>query len=175
MIVFETERLIVRHYTEDDKDNFFLINGDEEIMRYIRKPKTREECDQFLDGILAGYTGATEQGRWAAEEKYTGKFVGSFVIIPIPEQPEKIQLGYALLKDHWGKGYATELTKAGLHFAFDQLGLEIIYGVTEVPNVSSQKVLLKSGFKEASTFVENEKALLLFSINKTDWVFTGSK
>ena len=61
MIVFETERLIVRHYTADDKNNFFLINGDEEIMRYIRKPKTIEECDQFLNEILAGYTGAQEQ------------------------------------------------------------------------------------------------------------------
>jgi ribosomal-protein-alanine N-acetyltransferase len=175
MIVFETERLIVRHYTEDDKENFFLINGDEEIMQYIRKPKTREECDQFLDEILAGYTGAMEQGRWAAEEKLTGKFVGSFVIVPIPGQPEKIQLGYALLKDHWGKGYATELTRSGLRFAFDQLGLDVIYGVTEIPNIASQKVLLKSGFKEANTFVENEKKLLLFSITKDDRQIIGSK
>ena len=80
-----------------------------------------------------------------------------------------------MLKDHWGKGYATELTKAGLHFAFDQLDLDVIYGVTEIPNISSQKVLLKSGFKEANAFVENEKALLLFSINKTEWSVTGSK
>lgn len=175
MIVFETERLIVRHYTADDKNNFFLINGDEEIMRYIRNPKTKEECDQFLDEILAGYNSDRGFGRWAAEDKLTGKFAGSFVIIPIPEQPEKIQLGYALLKDHWGKGYATELTKAGLHFAFDQLDLDVIYGVTEIPNISSQKVLLKSGFKEANAFVENEKALLLFSINKTEWSVTRSK
>ena len=114
-------------------------------------------------------------GRWAAEEKLTGKFIGSFVIVPIPEQPEKIQLGYALLKDHWGSGYATELTKAGLSFAFDKLGLDVIYGVTEIPNIASQKVLLKSGFKNAGTYVENEKTLLLFSINKSEWKLTGSK
>lgn len=175
MIIFETERLVVRQYNEDDKDNFFLINGDEEIMRYIRTPKTKEECDQFLEEILAGNTGVPEYGRWAAEEKSTGKFAGSFVIVPIPEQPEKIQLGYALLKDHWGKGYATELTRAGLQFAFDKLGLEIIYGVTELPNIASQKVLLKSGFKDAGRFVENEKELLLFSITKAEWQIIGSK
>ena len=51
-ILFETERLIVRHYTNDDGNNFFLLNGDEEIMRFIRPVKTREETDLFLLEIL---------------------------------------------------------------------------------------------------------------------------
>ena len=51
-ILFETERLIVRHYTKDDSDNFFSLNGDEEIMRYIRPAKTREETDLFLSEII---------------------------------------------------------------------------------------------------------------------------
>lgn len=175
MTVFETERLSVRRYTADDENDFFLINGDEEIMRYIRAPKTREECDKFLGEIISNYSGSPEPGRWAAEERSTGKFIGSFVIIPIPEQPEKIQLGYALLKEYWGKGYATELTKAGLNFAFNQLDLNVIYGVTDIPNIASQKVLLKSGFKNLTTFEENGKTLKLFSVDKTEWELTGSK
>lgn len=166
MIIFETERLIVRHFTAEDKNNFFLINGDEEIMRYIRTPKTREESDQFFEEILAGYTDIPKLERWAVEEKLTGKFIGSFVIIPIPDDMEKVQLGYALLKDHWGKGYATELTKEGLRFGFNDLGLDILYGVTELQNRVSQKVLLKSGFKEAGTILEKGKTLLYFSITK---------
>lgn len=174
MIIFETGRLIVRRYTDDDKDNLFQLNGDEEIMRYIRKPKTKEECDRHHEEILAGYNQKIEMGRWAAEEKLTKEFIGTFVIVPIPAQPDKIQLGYALLKQYWGKGYATELTKAGLHFAFDQLCLDLIYGVTEIQNTVSQKVLLKSGFKEAEAFMEDGKNLLLFSFAKTDWKINGS-
>lgn len=174
MIVFETGRLIVRRYTADDTANFFLIHGDEEIMRYIRPPKLKEECNRNLEEILADYTDVPGLGRWAVEEKDSEKFVGSFVFIPITDQPEKIQIGYALLKDYRGKGYATELTKSGLYFGFSRLGLDVIYGVTEMQNIPSQRVLLKSGFKEAETYFENEKIIRHFSISKSEWKLNGS-
>lgn len=173
MIIFETERLIVRHYTVDDADSFFQIHGDEEVMRFIRPAKTKEESDLFFQETFRANNN-TGMGRWAVEGKNSGMNVGTFCIIPIENQPEKIQLGYALLKGHWGKGYATELTKAGLNHAFNSLGLEVIYAVTEVLNIASQKVLLKSGFKEDNAFVENEKELLLFSISKINRELTGS-
>src|SRR3989337_1020336 len=155
-ILFETERLIVRHYTKDDSDNFFSLNGDEEIMRYIRPAKTREETDLFLSEIIKKYEEDPSAGRWAAEDKYTGVFVGSFAFIPIegsadksdPSIPQdyRMQLGYALLKEHWGKGYATELTMVGLRYVFTKTTLSEIFAVTEIQNTPSQKVLLKAGF-----------------------------
>ena len=51
-IIFETERLIVRQYVfETDADNFYLLNSDEEVMRYIRATKSKEDCDVFLKKI----------------------------------------------------------------------------------------------------------------------------
>lgn len=73
--------------------------------------KTKEECDQFLLETIASYEKDKLYGRWAVEDKFTGEFVGSFAIIPV-EGKEQMQLGYALLPTHWGKGYATELTVA---------------------------------------------------------------
>ena len=105
--IFETERLIVRPYVfKTDADNFHLLNGDDEVMRYIRATKSREECDAFLKQIIESYKVNPLLGRWAAEERTTQKFIGSFAIIPI-EGTTDIQLGYALLKDNWGKGYAS--------------------------------------------------------------------
>ena len=170
MRIFETERLIVRPYTKHDKENFFSLNGNEEVMRYIRAAKTREECDNFLDEVIAAYDTSPGMGRWAVDEKLTGKFVGSFAIIPIPDQMEKIQIGYSLAKEHWGKGFATELTMEGVKVSFDQLNLSIIYGVTEMPNVASQKVLLKAGFKDAGTLMEKEKTLLIFSLSREEYI-----
>ena len=167
-ILFETERLIVRHYTKDDGDNFFLLNGDEEIMRYIRPAKTREETDLFLSQIIEKYSEYPSVGRWAAEDKYTGVFVGSFAFIPIDGR-EEMQLGYALLKQSWGKGYATELTIAGLQYVFTKTDLAEVFAVTEVLNTASQKVLLKAGFTLHRTYKEGTKDLFQYVFLKKDF------
>ena len=161
-IIFETERLIVRQYTEKDAANFFLLSGNEAVMQYIRPVSTREQSDAFLLENTEFYKNWPHRGRWGAEEKATGVFVGSFAIIPIPSMPEKIQLGYSLLPENWGRGFATELTKAGLQYFFKTDLLPEIYGVTEIPNVASQKVLLKAGFQPTGLFMEEGKELLLF-------------
>ena len=100
-ILFETERLTVRHYTNDDGNKFFLLNGDDEIMQFIRPVKSREESDLFLLEILQKQKENPGVGRWAVTKKNTGEFVGSFAFIPI-EGTDKMQLGYALLKQSWG-------------------------------------------------------------------------
>lgn len=167
-IAFETERLIVRRLTKHDKDYFFQLNGSAEVMRYIRAPKNREESDAHLEMILADEAANPKPGagRWLVEEKTTGVFVGSFAIIPIPSEPEKTQLGYSFIPDHWGKGYATELAKAGLQFFLDNSSIPEIYGVTETENVASFKVLQKAGFIYHSTKIEEGKELTIFIVRR---------
>jgi [ribosomal protein S5]-alanine N-acetyltransferase len=139
-----------------------MLSGDEEVMRYIRPVSRREESDKFLLENIGSYKKYPHRGRWAVIEKLGSVFIGSFAIIPIPSMPEKIQLGYSLIPSKWGLGYATELTAAGLKYFFDTDELNEIYGVTEIPNKASQKVLLKAGFKAAGTFWEEGKELKLF-------------
>ena len=161
-IIFETDRLIVRQYDfETDTENFYLLNGDDEVMRYIRTTKSKEECDVFLRKAIESYRINPLMGRWAADEKATGKFVGSFAIIPI-EGSEDIQLGYALLKENWGKGFASELTKAGLDYYFKNTNADHIYAIAEEGNVASHKVLLKNSFVADGTKKEDDKELLKF-------------
>jgi [ribosomal protein S5]-alanine N-acetyltransferase len=169
-ILFETERLIVRHYTKDDSDNFFLLNGDVEIVRYIRPAKSRGDCDEFLAQIINRYEEKPLEGRWAAVDKYSNEFIGSFAFIPI-EGTGMMQLGYALLKENWGKGYATELTLAGLDYVFTKTSLTEIFAVTETANVTSQKVLLKAGFIDEATYKEGEKELFRYRFLKSDFIF----
>jgi len=165
-LIFKTKRLIVRQYIFDiDAKGFFLLNGDEEVMRYIRPAKTKEECDVFLKEIIANAEANPRAGRWAAIEKKSGLFIGSFAIIPI-ENTEDIQLGYALLKKYWGKGFASELTKAGLEYYFSTTSADKIYAMAEKPNIASHKVLLKNGFIPDGTKKEGEKELLLFRFDK---------
>lgn len=165
-LIFSTERLVVRRYTNGDMDNFLSLSGDEEVMRYIRPAQTKEESDKFLQENIEFYYVQPQMGRWGVEEKETGEFVGSFAIIFIPGT-DLIQLGYSLKKEEWGKGYATELTKAGLKYVFEIMKLPLIYAVTESGNIASQKVLLKAGFKYESEFKEGEKQLYRFIIHNS--------
>ena len=142
------------------------MGGNEEVMRYIRPVSTKEESDKFLLDNIELYNKNPNRGRWAAIEKTTGQFVGSFAIIPIPDDVEKIQLGYSFLPEHWGKGFATEVTKRGLDYFLATDTLPEIYGITEIPNTASQKVLLKAGFQPFGTKMEGEKELLVFIVKR---------
>lgn len=165
-VIFKTDRLLVRQYVfETDADNFFLLNSDEEVMRYIRATKSREECDVFLKQIIESYKINPLIGRWAAEEKAKGNFVGSFAIIPI-EGTEDIQLGYAFLKDNWGKGFASELTKAGLDYYFKNTKADHIYAIVEQANIASHNVLFKNGFVDHGVKREGDKELKQFIYKK---------
>ena len=165
-ILFETERLIVRQYVFDtDTEFFFHLNGDEEVVRYIRPAKTKEESDEFLKKVIADAEANPLMGRWAVDEKQTGKFVGSFAFIPV-DGTEESQLGYALLKENWGKGFATELMREGINYVFNNTSLNEVYGITEAANVASQKVLLKVGFTLHKTYKEGEKEVCCFRLTK---------
>jgi len=96
--LFTTERLIVRRYTSGDVDNFFSLNGDEEIMLYIRPAQNREDSEKFLIENIEFYNQYPQMGRWAVDEKGSGKSVGSFAVIFIP-RTDLIQLGYSLKKE----------------------------------------------------------------------------
>jgi ribosomal-protein-alanine N-acetyltransferase len=166
MTIFETQRLRVRHFTSADYDNFFALQGNAEVMQYIRPPWTREESDNFLTDKILTASPIDFKGYWAVEEKATGLFVGCFVIIPIPTDIEKTQLGYSFLPEHWGKGYATEVTKEGLNYFKYKTPLAELYAVTETPNIASQKVLLKNGFELFGNKWEGEKELLIFIVRR---------
>lgn len=167
--IFETERLLVRVFTNEDQGNFFLLNSNPDVVRFIRPVKTKEACAQFLLEVIAAANATPLYGRWAVHEKTSKEFVGSFAVIPV-ENTDHMQLGYALLPPHWGKGFATELTRAGLHYVFSQTPLDIIYAYTEKPNEASQKVLLKCGFNQSGEKTEAGKKLVEFVLRKEQYI-----
>jgi [ribosomal protein S5]-alanine N-acetyltransferase len=170
-IVFETERLLVRRYTLADEENFFRLNNDIDVVRFIRPPKSRQESHEFLLQNLAMYEQFPFMGRWAMLHKPSGDFIGSFAVFPI-DNTKDIQLGYSLFTEHWGKGYATESIPAGRQYAFDNLCLKEIFAITEKENTASQKALLKCGFAQTGDKVENGRTLFRFASANPDHIET---
>ncbi len=144
-IIFETARLILRQFTEDDAALLLQLNGDPEVLKYLHEPvlESEEKATEIIRSIiLPQYT--LNLGRWAIHKKTDHQFIGWCGLKLRPELNE-IDLGYRLLKSEWGKGYATETAIQTLNHGFNSLQLKIITGRAHIENIASIKVLEKIG------------------------------
>jgi len=62
------------------------------------------------------------------------------------------KLGYRLRRSAWGKGYATEGSRALIQRGFTELGVERVVASTMVVNIASRRVMEKAGLKFVRTF-----------------------
>src|SRR4249920_4109233 len=108
-IFLETERLVLRQFTEDDVDDLVELDSDPDVMHFINggRPTPRLEVEtDILPAYLDYYERFAGYGFWAAVEKSSGGFVGWFHFRPEKaDRPNEVELGYRLRKTAWGKGY----------------------------------------------------------------------
>jgi RimJ/RimL family protein N-acetyltransferase len=143
---FETERLILRKLTSDDADYIYRLDSDPEVMKYIGKLRNREEAKKAAKNIEKYNRKHSKYGLWAAVEKSSNKFVG-WICLKHLGDTEEIEVGYRLLKKFWGKGYATEGSKALVKYGFEILELPKITAIVEPNNNASVNVIKKLGLK----------------------------
>lgn len=155
-IFLETERLLLRRFTRDDVDNLFDLESDPEVMRFLTGgPGTpRDEIERdYIPAYLSYYERFEGYGFWAVIEKATGDFLGWLHLRPQPGDPlNQPELGYRLRKAAWGKGYATEGSRALIHKGFTELGVRRVVASTYQDNLGSRRVMEKSGMKLVRTY-----------------------
>lgn len=147
-----TERINFRKFTPGDFENLLRLDGDPQVMKHIGNgsPSNPERTREVLKTIITRYNEWKTFGLWAAELKSDSSFIGWFALKPLP-QSENVEVGYRLLREHWGKGYATEGAKKLIEYGFTKCGLEKIVAITHPENESSKKVLRKCGLIEDGT------------------------
>lgn len=155
-IYLETERLILRRFTSDDADLLIELDSDAAVMRYLTGgiPTDAETVrERHLPNIIAGYDKwRGDLGLFAAQEKDGGAFIGWFCLRPEPQGPlDEVELGYRLRQAAWGKGYATECSRALLAKAFTGLGVRTVWAETMAVNHGSRKVMEKLAMTLADT------------------------
>ena len=144
-IIFQTPRLILRQFTEADAPLILALNSDPEIVKYVHEPTLQTEAQAekiLLDIILPQYK--NNLGRWAIHTKDNMDFIGWCGLKYRPELDE-IDLGYRLMQNAWGKGFATEAAQHSLEHGFTKLNLKLITGRAHIENIASIKVLEKIG------------------------------
>lgn len=145
----ETLRLSMREFTPADLGDLFALDTDPRVMKYIAngKPATREQVEATLRRIVRYPKIYPDLGIWHTSRRDTGKFIGWFSLKYAGKSPD-IEIGYRLLHNAWGFGFATEGATALAHYGFDDLGLDRIIGVTHPGNRASQNVLMKAGLAD---------------------------
>ncbi|MEO6086553.1 MAG: GNAT family N-acetyltransferase [Umezawaea sp.] len=156
-VFLETDRLVLRRFTESDVDNLVALDGDPEVMRYLTGgvPTPREQVElEDLPRILGYYERLGGLGLWVAEDR-AGTFLGWFSLRPRQvDPPKQVELGYRLTRAAWGQGHATEGSKALMHKGFTEFGVERIYALTMVVNARSRRVMEKCGLAQVRIFHE---------------------
>ena len=85
-------------------------------------------------------------GKWMAHDRVTGEFIGRGGLSrAMVNGAEQLEVGWILREAFWGQGYASEIGRAGLDFAFGELGAEQVVAFTEVANERSIAVMSRIG------------------------------
>lgn len=181
-VYLETERLILRRLTPDDLDSLTGLDADPVVMRYINggRPTPRDEMrDDYLPWWLAYYERGDRYGFWAAIEKETEAFLGWFHLRPLPEdEDDEPELGYRLVAAAWGRGYATEGSRALIRKAFVELGVRRVHASTMAVNVASWRVMEKAGLRFVRTYHQpwpdriegEEQGDVEYAITREEWL-----
>ncbi|AQX85176.1 GNAT family N-acetyltransferase [Elizabethkingia bruuniana] len=163
-----TEQLILTEPNQDDFDRYFAINADPQNNLYNPSGAMKYEAAISNFGNIIRHWQEHKFGVWSVAEKKNPKYIIGFGGLNYKQYANhlRLNLGYRFDKDFWGKGYATELAVMAIEFGFNRLVENEIYALVRPSNLSSIRVLEKSGLELFSELndVENEANSLVFRI-----------
>ena len=142
-----TRSLLLDPLTRDDYRWLCTLYADPGIMRYIGSGvRTEETCHKTLDAALAqgerlGF------GYWVVRERATSARVGGAMLM-IRREGAPVELGFLLARGAWGRGFASEASRAVLDHAFRALNVPEVQAFTDPENVASMAVLRKVGLHD---------------------------
>jgi RimJ/RimL family protein N-acetyltransferase len=160
-MIFETERLYVTQWKEGDLKVLYHLFDDTAIKENIQPRLTIEETTHIFEEQLKAYESQFPFGRYFIVEKFSKEFIGLFLLKENDDR-EGVEIGYSLKKEHWKKGYATEIVRQGIQWLAQLNKFSAIYAITETDNINSHRVLLKSGFIQQDNCIEDGKEMSLF-------------
>jgi ribosomal-protein-alanine N-acetyltransferase len=146
----QTLRLDLREFTHDDFGDLLRLDSDPRVMKYINggKPSSKKDVEAALGRVARYYRSWYGLGVWHAVRRDTGSFIGWYCLKYCPPTCD-VEVGYRLLRQAWGQGFATEGATELVRYGFDDLGVDKIIGVTHPGNRASQRVLMKAGLDDA--------------------------
>jgi RimJ/RimL family protein N-acetyltransferase len=174
----ETARLLLRPWQPDDLAEFTRLLTDPVVTRYIvvSTPFSPQDVADLSARTLAQWE-RNDFGPWAAIEKQSGRWVGRIGLNELPDWPgpHKIEVGWELHQEFWGRGLATEGGRAGVRYGFEVVGLERIISATMATNTASRRVMEKCGLRFQGELPMAGTVVAWYAIDRADWQDTDQR
>jgi ribosomal-protein-alanine N-acetyltransferase len=160
-----TARLHLRPFTIADQAAIHAVYADPEVMRYVGHGAHRTTAETV--SALRTYGEVLERRGFsflAVTERSTGALIGDGGLHPLGGVGPDVELGYTLARSAWGKGYATELGRALVQYAFETLRVPRVVAQVEPANTASRHVLAKLGMTEREQRTAYGRPHLLYAV-----------
>lgn len=172
----ETERLVLRAHRATDLDDLLAFHSDPEVVRYVPWPVRDRRATAETLQVKLTQTELIAHGQWlvlAVELRSTGTVIGEVLLKWASERQGEV--GFALAREHHGRGYAAEAATAMLRLGFDDLGFHRITAVCVEDNTASARLLTRLGMRQEARLVDNVHfkgawaTQLVFAMLEDEW------
>ena len=147
--MIETERLVLRHWTERDVTSLRAQSADAEVMRYLL-PIADEAALRAMLARLDDWRAADGFTFWAVERRGDGAFLGLCGLKRGPADTPiagMVEIGWRFGREHWGRGYAREAAEAVLDWAWANTDAAEVVAITVPANEASWSLMERLGMR----------------------------
>ena len=171
-----TSRLCLRGIRAEDVDEFYAVYSNPEVMRYWSTPPLPDKnaASKLISEIGEGFK-RRELLKWGIALRADDKLIGSVTLFHPDFTHRRAEIGYALGRPHWGKGYMNETLTAVLSHAFDVLEFHRIEADVDPRNAASIRTLERLGFQREGYLRERWQVngeiqdALFYGLLRPDW------
>lgn len=135
----QTDRLLIRTWTEADADDALAIYGSADVAHWLSPAMEQVRDTTTMRAILQAWIEAQRNlivpsGHWAVVRREDGKVIGGLMIRLLPPYDVDLEISWQLSPDTWGHGYATEASRALMRWAFDEGKIDELFAVARPHN-----------------------------------------
>ncbi|WP_238158479.1 GNAT family N-acetyltransferase [Kribbella voronezhensis] len=139
-VITDSDRLVVREWTEADAGDALGIFGSIEVARWLAPAMGQVPNKATMRLVLRAWIDAGKSlvppaGRWAVVNKADGEVIGGLVLSLLPPYEEDFEIGWQLKPAAWGHGFATEASHALMRWAFATGTIDELYAVARPQNL----------------------------------------
>ena len=171
-----TERLVLRPFAASDVVAYAEMNADAEVARFLSgngAPLSAEDSWRQL-AMFIGHWELRGFGMWAVAEVERPDVLVGRVGAHEPAGWPDVEVGWALARSAWGRGYATEGARAALRYVFDVLKRPRAVSIIRPENLKSRAVADRLGQKLAGEWTHRGQRADLYEIDVATWRASAS-